>query len=252
MFSAAVSVFIVVSPHTPDATSSTTQNDVVAVSSTQFHNSNPNHSFPIPQLPLKTLILMASEKLGMVPTHQIHNGLNPHPQLVFPEAFACAPPPPHRRPAVTGDPGPKAATREFTACFLDHRGYYHPQPHQQPPPPPLSQPPQFRHQWSANSRSPGGDATDDDDAEDENDNDDDDDDDDEEEEEEVENNMQNIVTVAKTCGNNQKDKYSADSNSHKMKHISALGDLTLKMEALFICLLFLLLIMELHLFSVAF
>lgn len=35
--------------------------------------------------------------------------------------------------------------------------------------------------------------------------------------------MQNIVTVAKTCGNNQKDKYSADSHSHKMKHISALG-----------------------------
>lgn len=159
---------------------------------------------------------MASEKLGMVPTQQIHNGLSQHPQLVFPEAFACAPQPPHRRPAATGDPGPKAATRELTACFLDHHHYFHPHQQQQQPP----HPPQFRHQWNANSRSSGGDATEDDDAEDDN----DDDDDDDEEEEEVGNNMENIVTVAKVCGSDQKDRYSANSNSHKMKHISALGE----------------------------
>lgn len=175
---------------------------------------------------------MASEKLGMVPTQQIHNGLNPHPQLVFPEAFACAPQPPHRRPAATGDPGPKAATRELTACFQDHHHYFHCQPPQPPP-----QPSQFRHQWNANSRSSGGDATEDDDAEDDNDDDDDDDDDEEEEEEEeARNNMQNIVTIAKPGGSNHKDSYS-----HKMKHISALGKLKKKRRKLsvfhlFICL----------------
>ncbi|KAH6777390.1 RING/U-box superfamily protein [Perilla frutescens var. frutescens] len=164
---------------------------------------------------------MASEKLGTVPHQQIHNGLNPHPQLVFPESFSCAPQPPHRRPAATCDPGPKSATRELTACFLDHHHYFHPHPQPPPPPPPPPQSSQFRHQWNANSRSSGGDATEDDDAED--DNDDDDEDGEEEEEEEVETNMQNIVTVAKTCGSNQKDKYTTNSNSHKMKHISALG-----------------------------
>ncbi|XP_057804676.1 U-box domain-containing protein 62-like isoform X2 [Salvia miltiorrhiza] len=197
-----------------------TQDDVVDVSSRPISTTLTLITLPNLQLPLKTLILMASEKLGMVPTQQIHNGLNQHPQLVFPEAFACAPQPPHRRPAATGDPGPKAATRELTACFLDHHHYFHPQPQQQQQPPP--QPSQFRHQWNANSRSSGGDATEDDDAEDD---DDDGDDGDDEEEEEVGNNMENIVTVAKACGSNQKDRYSVtvNSNSHKLKHISALG-----------------------------
>lgn len=62
---------------------------------------------------------------------------------------------------------------------------------------------------------------------DDNDDEDDDDaDDEEEEEEEVGNDMENnIVTVAKACDSNQKDRYSANSNSHKMKHISSLGEL---------------------------
>ncbi|KAI3470964.1 hypothetical protein Pfo_027627 [Paulownia fortunei] len=161
---------------------------------------------------------MASEKLGMVPPQQIHNALNPHPQLVFPEAFARGPQPPHRRPAATGDPGPKAATRELTASFLDHHHYFQPPPLQPPP-----QASQFRHQWNANGRSSGGDASEEDDAEDDNDDDDDDDDDEEEEEEEVENNLGNIVTVAKINDSNQKERYNANSSSQKMKHISALG-----------------------------
>ncbi|KAL8535392.1 hypothetical protein ACS0TY_011150 [Phlomoides rotata] len=158
---------------------------------------------------------MASEKLGMVPPHQIHNGLNLHPQLVFPEAYICAPQQPHRRPAAAGDPGPKAATREFTACFPDRHHFFQPQP-QQPPP----QPPQFRHQWNTSSRSSGGDGSEDDDAEDDIDG---DDEEEEEEEDDVENNMEDIVTVAKTCDSNKKDRYSTNSNSHKLKHISALG-----------------------------
>lgn len=158
---------------------------------------------------------MASEKLGMVPPHQIHNRLNLHPQLVFPEAYACAPQPPHRRPAATGDPGPKAATREFTASFPDHQRFFHPQPHQPPP-----QPPQFGHQWNSSSRSSGGDGSEDDDAEDDIDG----DDEEEDEEDDVENNMENIATVAKTCDSIKKDRYSGNSNSHKMKHISALGN----------------------------
>ncbi|KAL0341201.1 UNVERIFIED_CONTAM: U-box domain-containing protein 62 [Sesamum radiatum] len=137
---------------------------------------------------------MASEKLGMVPPQQMHNGLNQHPQLVFSEAFACGPQPPRRHPTATGDPCTKAATRELTASFRDHHHYFQSQLQpQQPPPPPQAA--QFRHQWSANSRSSGGEASDDDDGEE--DNDDDDDDDDEEEEEELENNLENIVTVAK-------------------------------------------------------
>ncbi|KAL7147669.1 hypothetical protein ABFS83_06G122800 [Erythranthe nasuta] len=161
---------------------------------------------------------MASEKLGMVPPQQLHNGLSPHPQLVFPEAFSCGPHPPHRRPAAAGDPGPKAATRELTASFLDHHNYFQSQPQQQhPPPPPQSC--QFRHQWSANSRSSGGDASEDDDLEEDDDGDDDDDD----EEENGGNNLQNIVTVAKISDNYQKERYSANANSQKMKHVSALG-----------------------------
>ncbi|KAL0359106.1 UNVERIFIED_CONTAM: U-box domain-containing protein 62 [Sesamum angustifolium] len=138
---------------------------------------------------------MASEKLGMVPPQQMHNGLNQHPQLVFSEAFACGPQPPRRHPTATGDPCTKAATRELTASFRDHHHYFQSQlqPQQLPPPPQAAQ---FRHQWSANSRSSGGEASEDDDGEDNND-DDDDDDDEEEEEEELENNLENIVTVAK-------------------------------------------------------
>ncbi|PIN19091.1 hypothetical protein CDL12_08231 [Handroanthus impetiginosus] len=155
---------------------------------------------------------MASEKLGMVPHQQIHNGLNPHQQMVFPEAFACGPQPSHRRPATAGDPGPKAATRELTASFLDHHHYFQPQPHQPPP-----QASHFRHQWSANSRSSGGDASEDDDADDGN------DDDEEEEGEDIEHNLENMVTVAKISDSNQKERYGADTNNQKMKHISALG-----------------------------
>ncbi|KAI3458466.1 hypothetical protein Pfo_015129 [Paulownia fortunei] len=143
---------------------------------------------------------MASEKLGMVPAQPIHNGLNPHPQLVFPEAFPCGPLPPHRR-SSTGDPDSKAATRELTASFLDHHHYFQPQPAE------------FRHQWNANSLGSGGDASEDDDGED----------DDDEEEEEEENNLVNIVAVAKIGDSNQNESYSANSNSQKMKHISALG-----------------------------
>ncbi|KAL1559281.1 U-box domain-containing protein 62-like isoform X2 [Salvia divinorum] len=150
---------------------------------------------------------MASEKLGMVPTQQIHNGLNQHPQLVFPEAFACTPQPPHRRSSAAADPAPKAATRELTASFLDHHHYFNSQ---------------FRHQWNASSRSSGGDPTEPGDVDDDND-DEEDDDGDDEEEEDVGNDMENIVTVAKACDSNQKDRYSANSNSHKMKHISSLG-----------------------------
>lgn len=144
----------------------------------------------------------------MVPPQQIHNGLNPHPQLVFPEAFSCGPQPPHRRPAATADPCPKAATRELTASFLDHHNYFQSQP-QHPPP----QACQFRQQWSSNSRSSGGDPSEDDD---------DDDDDDDEEDEEVGNNL-GIVTVAKIGDSYQKERYSANANNQKMKHISALG-----------------------------
>ncbi|XP_047938434.1 U-box domain-containing protein 62-like isoform X1 [Salvia hispanica] len=152
---------------------------------------------------------MASEKLGIVPSQQI---LNQHPQLVFPEAFACTPPPPHRRPSAAADPAPKAATRELTASFLDHHHYFNPQPSQ------------FRHQWNASTRTSGGDAVEPGDVDDDNDDDEDNDgDDEEEEEEEVGNDMENIVTVAKACDSNQKDRYSANSNSHKMKHISSLG-----------------------------
>ncbi|KAK6145694.1 hypothetical protein DH2020_022514 [Rehmannia glutinosa] len=155
---------------------------------------------------------MASEKLGMVPPQQIHSALNPHPQLVFSEAFSCGPQPPHRRPAAAGDPGPKAATRELTASFLDHHHYFQPQPQPPPPPPQASQ---FRHQWHAR-RSPGGDASEDD-------IDGDDEEEEDEEEEEVENNLGNIVTVAKISDSNQKERYGGNINSQKMKHISALG-----------------------------
>ncbi|KAL3837823.1 hypothetical protein ACJIZ3_022414 [Penstemon smallii] len=142
---------------------------------------------------------MAKEKVG---TQQIHNGLNPHPQLVFPEAFACSSQPLHRRSdASSGDPGPKTSTRQLTSSFLDHRHFFQPQ---HPP-----QSAQFHHQWNANSRSSGGggdDVSEDDDDED-------DSDDDEDDVEEEENNLENIVTVAK----------NSDTNSQKMRHISALG-----------------------------
>ncbi|KAL2248983.1 UNVERIFIED_CONTAM: U-box domain-containing protein 62 [Sesamum indicum] len=162
---------------------------------------------------------MASEKLGMVPPQQMHNGLNQHPQLVFSEAFACGPQPPRRHPTSTGDPCTKAATRELTASFRDHHHYFQSQLQPQQPPPPQAA--QFRHQWSANSRSSGGEASEEDDEED--DNGDDDDDDDEEEEEELENNLENIVTIAKISDGNQKERYHDSCNSQKMKHISALG-----------------------------
>ncbi|KAG8390178.1 hypothetical protein BUALT_Bualt01G0056400 [Buddleja alternifolia] len=147
---------------------------------------------------------MASEKLG---PQQIHNS---HPQLVFPEAFACGPQP-HRRPSASGDPGPKAAaaaaTRELTASFLDHHHFF------QPPPPPQAV--EFRHQWNANSRSSGGGASEEDDLEDE----DDDDDDDDDEDDEEDNDLENMVTVAKNNDSNQNERY----NNQKMKHISAFG-----------------------------
>lgn len=153
----------------------------------------------------------------------MHNGLNQHPQLVFSEAFACGPQPPRRHPSATGDPCTKAATRELTASFRDHHHYFQPQPQPQQPPPPQAS--QFRHQWSANSRSSGGDASEEDDAEDDNDDDDDEEEEEEEEEEELENNLENIVTVAKISDSNQKERYNDNSNIQKMKHISALGDL---------------------------
>ncbi|KAL2549922.1 U-box domain-containing protein 62 [Forsythia ovata] len=161
---------------------------------------------------------MASEKLGMVPPQQIHNGLspNPHPQLVYPE-FASGPQAPHRRSAAAGDPGPKSATRELTASFLDHRHFF--QHHHQPP---LAQPPthttEFRHQW-ANSRCSatpsGGEASEDDDMED--------DDDEEEDDNDDEDNSQNIVTVAKINHTDANEKFSTSNNNQKMKQLSALG-----------------------------
>ncbi|KAL2526817.1 U-box domain-containing protein 62 [Abeliophyllum distichum] len=161
---------------------------------------------------------MASEKLGMVPPQQIHNGLspNPHPQLVYPE-FASGPQAPHRRSAAAGDPGPKSATRELTASFLDHRHFF--QHHHQPP---LAQPPthttEFRHQW-ANSRCSatpsGGEASEDDDMEDE--------DEEEEDDNDDEDNNQNIVTVAKNNHTDANEKFSTSNNNQKMKQLSALG-----------------------------
>ncbi|KAL3652299.1 hypothetical protein CASFOL_001980 [Castilleja foliolosa] len=146
---------------------------------------------------------MASKKLGMVPPQQLHN---PHPQLVFSEAYACDPQPPPRPPASEGDLGAKTATRELTSSFLDHHQYF-----QTPPSPTPPQSSQFHHQWHANSRSSGGDASEDDDD----DNDVHDYDDDEDDEEEVGNNLGNIVTVAKISGD--------DRNCQKMKHAVALG-----------------------------
>ncbi|CAA2957890.1 Hypothetical predicted protein [Olea europaea subsp. europaea] len=168
---------------------------------------------------------MASEKLGMVPSQQMHNGLishphphphtHPHPQLVYPE-FACSSQAPHRRSAAAGDPGPKSSTQELTASFLDHRHFY--QHHHQPPPAqPQTQTTEFRHQWT-NSRSSatpsGGEASEDDDVEDEDDDEDDDNDD--------EDNSQNIATVAKINHTDANEKFSNSNNNQKLKQLSAL------------------------------
>ncbi|KAL3650351.1 hypothetical protein CASFOL_006754 [Castilleja foliolosa] len=142
---------------------------------------------------------MASEKLGMVPPQKLHSPLNPHPQLVFSEAFACGPQLLPHHPAADGDPSSKTATLELTSSFLDHHQYF------QPPPPPQSS--QFRRQWHANSHSSGGDASEDDDDED--------DVDDDNDEEEVGNNLGNVVTVAEISNDGR--------NCQKMKHASALG-----------------------------
>lgn len=169
---------------------------------------------------------MASEKLGMVPSQQMHNGLishphphphaHPHPQLVYPE-FACSSQAPHRRSAAAGDPGPKSSTQELTASFLDHRHFY--QHHHQPPPAqPQTQTTEFRHQWN-NSRSSatpsGGEASEDDDVEDDDDDEDDDNDD--------EDNSQNIATVAKINHTDANEKFSNSNDNQKLKQLSALG-----------------------------
>lgn len=150
---------------------------------------------------------MASDKLSTVSASRIHNGLTPHPQLVFPEGFTCGP----LRLSAAADPCTKTATtRELTSSFLGHRNYF------QPHPPPPHQAEGFRHQWNANSRSSGGDASDDDD--------DDEDEGVEDKEEEEGNSLERAVTVAKVEESNRNETYSSNSNSQKMKHISALGE----------------------------
>ncbi|XP_073142494.1 U-box domain-containing protein 62 isoform X2 [Henckelia pumila] len=142
---------------------------------------------------------MASEKIGTVPPRQALSSL-PQPQLVFPEAFACAPQPPHIRAATVGDP--KTSTRELTSSFIDHQpNYFHT---------PSLQAAGFRHHWNANYRDSGGNASVDDDEDDDYDGD----------EEEEENNVDNIVTVAKISDGNQ-ERFSANFSSHKNRDTSA-------------------------------
>ncbi|XP_019192116.1 PREDICTED: U-box domain-containing protein 62-like [Ipomoea nil] len=154
---------------------------------------------------------MASEEMGLFSAQRLDNGLNPHPQLVFPESFSCGPPPPPPRrdsaaaPAASasavGDPGPKT-TRELTG-FLDHHNYFRPQPQQAT---------EFRggsvfadrrdcHNWNTSSRAsttPSGDGSEDDE--------DDDDEDDNEDENEAEGRALVVSHNNNSKVNNNSDK----------------------------------------------
>ncbi|XP_075502596.1 U-box domain-containing protein 62-like isoform X2 [Primulina tabacum] len=143
---------------------------------------------------------MASEKISTVPPQQVRNALGslPPPQLVFPDAFACASQPTYLRASTVSVP--KTSTRELTSNFLDHHQphYFHT---------PSLQAAGFRHQWNANCRDSGGNASVDDDYDGD--------------EEEEENNVENIVTVAKISDGNQEERFTANFSSQKNKDISA-------------------------------